>query len=304
MSDERVVVTVSIGGERIDKYLAEQGPPFASRSFVQHLIDDGRVRINGKLCARPSVRVANGDSIEVDLPAPPPSEPQAEAIPLDIIYEDDSVIVVNKPRGMVVHPAPGNLDGTLVNALLAHCTLAGGGSLDRPGIVHRLDKGTSGLLVAAKETQAYMSLVRQLKERTVTRGYVAYAHGAVPDQRWTVDAPMARDPGNRQRMAVVPDGKPAVTHFEAVERKPEFSWVRAYLVTGRTHQIRVHMAHIGHPIVGDSRYGAPAEPLLPDDCVALHAYLLEFAHPRTGERMSIEAPLPGDMAQLWETLGR
>ena len=190
-----------------------------------------------------------------------------------------------------------------MNALLAHCELRGVGSKERPGIVHRLDKGTSGLMVVAKEPMAYMDLVRQLQARTVVRRYVAFVHGKVPDERWTVNAPIGRDPLNRQRMAVLPDGKPAVTHFTCLERFGDFSSVRAELVTGRTHQIRVHMAHIGHPLVGDRRYGAPRDPALPDEGIALHAYRLEFVHPRTGELLSFEADLPEDMRRLRKTLG-
>ncbi len=302
--DERTVrVAAQEGGERIDKYLAAYGEPFVSRNFVQSLIADGRVRVNGSVVNRPSFRLSAGDVIEVVLPLPPSPVPEPEAIPLDIVYEDGSVIVVNKPRGMVVHPAPGNTEGTLVNALLAHCELRGVGSKERPGIVHRLDKGTSGLMVVAKEPMAYMDLVRQLQARTVVRRYVAFVHGKVPDERWTVNAPIGRDPLNRQRMAVLPDGKPAVTHFTCLERFGAFSSVRAELVTGRTHQIRVHMAHIGHPLVGDRRYGAPRDPALPDEGIALHAYRLEFVHPRTGELLSFEADLPEDMRRLRKTLG-
>ena len=233
--DERTVrVAAQEGGERIDKYLAAYGEPFVSRNFVQSLIADGRVRVNGSVVNRPSFRLSAGDVIEVVLPLPPSPVPEPEAIPLDIVYEDGSVIVVNKPRGMVVHPAPGNTEGTLVNALLAHCELRGVGSKERPGIVHRLDKGTSGLMVVAKEPMAYMDLVRQLQARTVVRRYVAFVHGKVPDERWTVNAPIGRDPLNRQRMAVLPDGKPAVTHFTCLERFGDFSSVRAELVTGRT----------------------------------------------------------------------
>lgn len=302
MSDYVLTVTPEEAGKRIDRYLADQGGPFVSRAFVQGLIEAEKVRINGKTCRRAAERVAPGDRIEVEIPPPPPPVPEPEAIPLDIVYEDDTVIVVNKPRGMVVHPAPGNTAGTLVNALLAHCDLAGVGSAARPGIVHRLDKGTSGLLVAAKTPEAYIRLVEQLRQRTVRREYFAVVHGRVEDERWTVDAPIARDPSDRQRMAVVPGGKPAVTHCDLVRRLKGFSCIRARLVTGRTHQIRVHMAYIGHPLVGDVRYGAPARPALPDGGVALHAQRLEFIHPEHGERMAFEAPLPADLLSLIETL--
>lgn len=303
MRDLAVILQVLEGGERIDKYLAAQGEPFVSRSFVQNLIAEGRITVNGSPVSRPSLRLSDGDRIEAQLPPPEPQTPQPESIPLDIVYEDDSVLVLNKPRGMVVHPAPGNTEGTVVNALLAHCDLRGVGSVERPGIVHRLDKGTSGLMVVAKEPEAYHELVRQLKARTVVRRYMAFVHGAVPDERWTVEAPIARDPIDRQRMAVLADGKPAITHFCCIKRLQGFSLVQAELVTGRTHQIRVHMAYIGHPVVGDRRYGAPRVPALPDDGIALHAHQLEFVHPRTGEQLAFEAALPKDLQQLKAQLG-
>lgn len=303
MSDHVVVVGAEGEGLRIDRYLADLGDPFVSRSFVQGLIDAGRVQINGTPCRRAATRLAAGDQIEVDVPPPAPSRPEPQDLPLDIVYEDDAVIVINKERGRVVHPAPGNTEGTLVNALLAHCSLAAVGDDERPGIVHRLDKGTSGLLVAAKENNAYANLVEQLRERTVRREYYAIVHGEVPDDRWSVEAPIGRDPYNRQRMAVRSDGKPALTHFECVERLRGFSCIRAQLVTGRTHQIRVHMAHIGHPLVGDTRYGAPAKPALDEDGVALHAALLAFRHPTDGRLMEFEAPIPADLAALRQSLG-
>lgn len=304
MNDRNITLEVLEGGERVDKYLAAQGDPFISRSFVQNLIAEGRVKVNGHPVARASLRLSIGDYIEAELPPPLPPTPQPEDIPLDIVYEDEALLVLNKPRGMVVHPAPGNMEGTLVNALLAHCDLRGVGSKERPGIVHRLDKGTSGLMVVAKEPLTYMGLVRQLQARTVVRRYIAFVHGNVPDERWTVDAPIGRDPIHRQRMAVLPDGKPAITHFTCVERFRGFSVVRAELVTGRTHQIRVHMSYIGHPLVGDLRYGAPREPAFPDEGVALHAHQLQFEHPRTGEQLAFDAALPDDLCALRETLQR
>lgn len=300
MRDKAVFVGEDGVGERIDRYLAAQGDPFISRSYVQDLIAQGLVQVNGHVCRRASKRLAAGDCIVASIPPPPKGRPEPEDIPLDIVYEDAAVIVVNKPRGMVVHPAPGHDSGTLVHGLLAYDpSLAGVGETDRPGIVHRLDKETSGLIVVARNAAAHRYLIAQLKARTVGRYYLAFVQGVVPDERWTVDAPIGRDPVRRQRMAVVPTGKPAVTHFETVETYNAASLVRADLVTGRTHQIRVHMAHVGHPVIGDVRYGA-AKGVFAGQ--ALHAYRLTLRHPETGRLLDLQVPLPEDLVELQRRL--
>lgn len=297
--DELVTIEVdaSSDGERIDRYLASQSNTVGSRSQVQVLIREGRVRVNDQPCYRASTRVSQGQCITVQVPSPQADIPQPETLPLDIVFEDDHIMVVNKARGMVVHPAPGHSGGTLVNALLAHSDrLADVGDAERPGIVHRLDKETSGLMLVAKSERAYTSLVQQLKARAVGRHYVAFIHGVAKDDRWTVDAPIGRDPNQRQRMAVVADGKPATTHLAVIERYPKYTFASAELVTGRTHQIRVHCAYMGHPIVGDVRYGGKAGVFASGQ--ALHAARLAFEHPITHREMSFEAPLPPELEAL------
>jgi len=231
-------------------------------------------------------------------------EARPKPIPLDIVYEDDDIIVINKPQGMVVHPAAGARAGTLVNALLAHTRgLSGIGGKERPGIVHRLDKDTSGLLVVAKHDRAHISLARQLQAREVLREYAAIVHGRVRADRGRVDAPIGRHPVNRKRMAVVFGGRPAVTDYEVLERFAEYSYLRLVLQTGRTHQIRVHMAHLGHPVVGDPVYGSRRSPWeLEGQC--LHARRLGFRHPRTGAWMTFTTPLPEHMERVLEDLRR
>lgn len=296
------LVGPSAEGMRLDVFLSAQGDPFHSRSQVKRLIDEGRVYLNGAPCTKAGRKVAAGDRISVELPPPPRETAEPQAIPLDIVYEDDSIIVVNKPRGMVVHPAPGNPDRTLVNALLAHCgRLSSVGGAQRPGIVHRIDKETSGLIVVAKTAEAHLHLARQLKERTMGRRYIAYVHGVPRSDRGTIDAPIGRHPVHRQRMAVVEKGRPAVTHFRVLERYRAFAKIEAHLETGRTHQIRVHMAYIGHPLVGDERYGAGKKTPF-DQGQALHAWQLELVHPVTGERMQFTAPLPPELVALEERL--
>lgn len=301
VKDETILVSPDGEGERVDRYLVREGVAFASRSQVQGLIATGNVRINGRSCTRAATRLAAGDRIDVTVPCQTEPEPQPENIPLDIVYEDAALLVVNKPRGMVVHPAPGNSSGTLVNALLAYDnSITAVGEPSRPGIVHRLDKETSGLMIVAKQHAAYVGLVDQLKARLVGRQYVAFVHGVVKDDRWTVNAPLARDPLNRQRMAVVDQGKQAITHFQALERYERFSVIEARLVTGRTHQIRVHSAHLGHPVVGDVRYGARAK--IFNHGQALHACRIQFHHPITDETMAFEAPLPEELVLLQKRL--
>jgi len=227
---------------------------------------------------------------------------EPESMPLEIVYEDSDVVVVNKPRGLVVHPAPGHYSGTLVNGLLAHCKdLSGINGVLRPGIVHRIDKDTSGLLMVAKNDKAHMGLAEQLKEHSVDRKYVAIVHGVIPHEMGTIDAPIGRDPKNRQQMAVVfENSKPAITHFVVLERFKEHTLVELKLETGRTHQIRVHMKYIGYPLAGDPKYGP--KDTLDLDGQALHAKTLGFTHPRTGERLEFEAPLPKELIDTMQFL--
>ncbi|MBO8141661.1 MAG: RluA family pseudouridine synthase [Firmicutes bacterium] len=298
----RLVVPEHAPTVRLDRWLATQGV-VPSRSFVQRLIADGRVRVDGRPAAA-SLKIRPGQSVEVEVPPPEPAAARPQPIPLDVVYEDDDVIVINKPQGMVVHPAAGNREGTLVNALLFHAEkLSGIGGQERPGIVHRLDKGTSGLLVVAKNDAAHLSLTRQLSAKEARREYVAVVHGRVQADRGRIDAPIGRHPADRKRMAVVPGGRPAVTHYAVLERFPEYTYVQAALETGRTHQIRVHMAYIGHPVVGDPTYSRRRCPWnLAGQC--LHARRLSFRHPRTGEWMTFEAPLPGHIEQVLDALRR
>ncbi len=293
-------VDAADAGERIDKYITLQVEDW-SRSQVQAWIKEGRVSVDGEP-VKSNYKVSLDD--EVTLRVPPPRELaiQPEAIPLDIVYEDADVVVVNKPRGLVVHPAPGHYTGTLVNALLHHCKdLSGINGVLRPGIVHRIDKDTSGLLVIAKNDRAHVGLAEQLKAHTVNRKYVAIVHGVIPHEMGTIDAPIGRDPKNRQQMAVVfENSKPAVTHFIVLERFKDYTLVECKLETGRTHQIRVHMKYIEHPLAGDPKYGP--KKTLELDGQALHAKTLGFHHPRTGEYMEFEAPLPKEMVDVLEWL--
>ncbi len=244
-------------------------------------------------------KVNEGDVIRLEIPDPEELEVEAENIPLDIVYEDSDVIVVNKPRGMVVHPAPGHYSGTLVNALMYHCKdLSGINGVIRPGIVHRIDKDTSGLIMVAKNDQAHESLVEQLKAKTTKRLYKAIVHGVIPHQHGTIDAPIGRDKKDRQSMTVTEENsRDAVTHFTVLEVFDNYTYVQCELETGRTHQIRVHMKYIGYPLAGDPKYG-PKKKTLDIDGQALHAAVLGFVHPRTGEEMVFEAPLPTDMEEL------
>ncbi len=277
-------------GERVDRYIAAAGA--WSRAYVQQLIADGCVTVDG-LTVRASAKLRAGQEICVTVPEPEPIDVVPEDIPLDIRFEDGDLLVVNKPRGMVVHPAPGHTRGTLVGALLGHMGgLSSIGGALRPGIVHRIDKDTSGLLVVAKTDLAHVSLSEQLREHSVTRVYEAIVHGKIGPDRGLVDAPIGRDPRRRQQMAVVApgSGRPAVTHFKVLERLLNFSYVELRLETGRTHQIRVHMAYIGHPVAGDPLY-ATRDPLQLSG-QALHARTLGFTHPRTFERLTFHSAPP------------
>ncbi|MCG9969540.1 RluA family pseudouridine synthase [Pelotomaculum terephthalicicum JT] len=289
-------------GKRLDVFLAGAAGEL-SRSFTQKLITDGMVMINGEIAARASYKVRTGELITVNIPPPGGLEVNPEPIPLDIYYEDGDIIVVNKPRGMVVHPAAGNYAGTLVNALLYHCRdLSGINGVMRPGIVHRLDKNTSGLIMAAKNDAAHASLAGQLKDRQVKRRYLALAHGQIKEESGMVDAPIGRDPRNRQKMAVLDrNSKQAVTRYQVLDRFAGYTYLKLQLETGRTHQIRVHLAYIGHPVVGDPKYG-PARPHFNLDGQFLHAAVLGFKHPRTGLSLEFEAPLPDELKMILEKL--
>jgi 23S rRNA pseudouridine1911/1915/1917 synthase len=301
-------VATSDAGTRLDKYLAAHLPTL-SRTQLQRLVHEGHVHLShGQVTA--SYRVQGGEVITLAVPPPLPARPLAEAIPLQIVYEDDSVLVVNKPPGMVVHPAPGHHQGTLVNAILFHCqSLSGVGGEARPGIVHRLDKDTSGLLLVAKHDRSHRHLAAQLKTRQLRRGYVALVRGTMPAARGTIDAPIGRHPQQRKKMAVVlRNGRPARTHYEVQAAWGPISLLRLSLETGRTHQIRVHLAHIGHAVLGDAVYGAgswhlPGHPQCERDVrtfprQALHAEQVAFQHPDSGQWLVFTVPLPTDMATL------
>ena len=289
-------------GQRIDKLLADALED-VSRSQLQDWIRDGHVLVNGA-AVKPNYKTSGGDDIVVRPPEPAPTELVPENIPLDVAYEDGDVIVVNKPRGMVVHPAVGHPSGTLVNALMYHCKdLSGINGEIRPGIVHRIDKDTSGLLMAAKNDAAHASLAAQLKEHSVTRRYIAIVHGVMEHDQGTIDAPIGRDPQDRKLFTVTEKGaRHAVTHFVVMERFADYTVLELLLETGRTHQIRVHMKFIGHPIVGDPVYGRSRSRTMSVPGQALHAAVLGFTHPRTGERLTFEAPLPDEMQQFIEQL--
>jgi 23S rRNA pseudouridine1911/1915/1917 synthase len=263
-----------------------------TRSAVQKLMEDGLITLQGKPLKK-NTKLATGDCVSVTLPDPEPVDVVPQNIPLDVVYEDDDVIVVNKPVGMVVHPAAGHPDGTLVNALLWHCgdSLSGINGQLRPGIVHRIDRDTSGLIIAAKNDAAHLSLAEQLLDHSLCRTYETLVVGKLREDSGTVDAPIARHPTDRKKMAVVAGGKRAVTHWQVVERYNGVTRVECRLETGRTHQIRVHMAYLGHPVLGDTVYGAKKPyPGLVGQC--LHAKQLRFRHPRTGELVEVSAPLP------------
>ena len=287
--------------QRLDAFLASSLDGL-TRSQATRLIESGEVAVNGRAVSK-SYKLAGGEDIAVTLPEPEPVEAVPQDIPLDVVYEDADVIVVNKPSGMVVHPAPGHPDGTLVNALLYHCagTLSGVGGALRPGIVHRIDRDTSGLIIAAKNDYAHQFLSAQLADHTLARTYECIVVGALREDRGTVDAPIARHPTDRKRMAVVAGGREAVTHWEVIARYPGYTHVRCRLETGRTHQIRVHMAYIGHPILGDTVYGAKKEvPGLTGQC--LHAVGLRFLHPRTHEVVELSCPLPEEFTRMLQKI--
>ena len=287
-----LTLTADREGERLDAFLARSVPGL-TRSAAQKLLEDGAVTLSGRP-GKKNDRTAAGMEVSLTLPQPEPLDVLPQNIPLDVVYEDDDVIVVNKPVGMVVHPAPGHPDGTLVNALLYHCgsSLSGINGVLRPGIVHRIDRDTSGLIIAAKNDRAHLALAAQLQDHTLARVYEAVAVGNLKEDSGTVDAPIGRHPVDRKKMAVDrKNGRPAVTHWSVLARYPGYTRVECRLETGRTHQIRVHMASIGHPLLGDVVYGNKKPfPGLAGQC--LHAKRLRFLHPSTGEPVEVECPLP------------
>ena len=290
-------------GARLDAFLA-RAMGNLTRSAAAKAIEEGRVLVSGKVPSK-SLKLAGNETIEFTPEEPAPIDAVPQDIPLDVVYEDDDVIVVNKPSGLVVHPAPGHPDGTLVNALLFHCgaSLSGVGGALRPGIVHRIDRDTSGLIIAAKNDYAHQFLSAQLADHTLARTYECIVVGNLREDSGTVDAPIARDSRNRKRMAVVPGGRRAVTHWTVLARYPGYTHVQCRLETGRTHQIRVHMAYLGHPILGDTVYGAKKPvPGLTGQC--LHAVGLQFIHPRTKELVSLSCPLPGEFTAALRKIDR
>ena len=290
-------------GERLDACLARMADG-VTRSAAARAIAEGRVLVNGRAAGK-SLKLSGGEQIEFTPEEPAPISAAPQDIPLDVVYEDGDVIVVNKPSGLVVHPAPGHPDGTLVNALLHHCgsSLSGVGGALRPGIVHRIDRDTIGLIIAAKNDMAHQSLAAQLADHTLARTYECIVTGNLREDSGTVDAPIARDSRDRKRMAVVSGGRRAVTHWEVIARYPGYTHIRCQLETGRTHQIRVHMAYLGHPILGDTVYGAKKPvPGLTGQC--LHAVALRFLHPRTGEEVSLSCPLPEEFTAMLRRIDR
>ncbi|MBR0402209.1 MAG: RluA family pseudouridine synthase [Lachnospiraceae bacterium] len=286
-----ILVPSEAAGSRVDAFLSETSGDL-SRSRIQQLIKDGLVLVNGAE-VKANRRLAAGDEISLEVPEPEPVQITPEEIPLDIVYEDDDVLLVNKPKGMVVHPAHGHLTGTLVHAVMHHCgdSLSGINGELRPGIVHRIDRDTSGLLIICKNDRAHLSLSEQLKEHSITRVYEAVVCGVVKEDEFTVNAPIGRDRKDRKKMAVDPDGRRAVTHVEVIKRFKKYTYVRCRLETGRTHQIRVHLASRHFPILGDAVYG-PRKAVTAFGGQVLHARTFGFIHPSTGEYMEFSAPLP------------
>lgn len=296
------IVTREQAGIRIDKYLSEADPDL-TRSYLQKLIKEGHVLV-GDQPVKANYKVREDDSISLDLPEPEILDVVAEDIPLDIVYEDDDVLLVNKPKGMVVHPAAGHYTGTLVNAIMYHCkdSLSTINGVMRPGIVHRIDRDTTGLLIVCKNDKAHNSLAEQLKVHSITRKYYAIVWNNIKEDEGVVNAPIGRHPVDRKKMAINhKNGKEAVTHFRVLERFGDFTLVECILETGRTHQIRVHMASIGHPLLGDEVYG-PAKRPYKTEGQALHAGVFGFVHPSTGEYMAFEAPLPQYFEEVLEKL--
>ncbi|MBR9947046.1 RluA family pseudouridine synthase [Clostridiaceae bacterium Marseille-Q4145] len=302
MSQIRLEADESYMDERLDKFLNAVLPD-QSRSYLQKIIKDGSVLVNGK-AQKASYRMEDQDEVLVDLPELKEPEIEAENIPLDILYEDDDLLMVNKPKGMVVHPSAGHLTGTLVNAVMYHCKdcLSGINGVMRPGIVHRIDMDTTGVLVICKNDKAHNHVAAQLKEHSITRKYRAIVHGVIKEEEGTVDASIGRHPVERKKMAAgVKNGKRAVTHYRVLQRFRNHTYIECQLETGRTHQIRVHMASIGHPLLGDTVYG-PAKNPLHLQGQTLHAQVLGLIHPSTGEYLEVEAPLPEYFEKLLKSL--
>lgn len=291
-------------GKRLDVFLAEVLGDF-TRSRIQKLIARGCITVNGDI-VRSNYKLREGDIVEVEVPEAKETQIQAEDIPLDIVYEDEHMLVVNKPQGMVVHPAAGNCDGTLVNALMAHCghNLSGINGEIRPGILHRIDKDTSGLLLVAKNDRAHLGLSEQIKEHSLTREYLALVHGNIKEDSGTINAPIGRDEKDRKKMTITQkNSKDAVTHFFVLERFDKYTFIRCRLETGRTHQIRVHMSKKGHPIVGDPVYGVKKEEFKLNGQL-LHAHMIGYKHPITGEYMEFSRPVPEYFEEVLEKLRR
>lgn len=289
-------------GLRVDKYLSEQLPD-VSRSYLQKIIKEGQVLADGKP-VKANYRVSEGNVIELELPEAVEPEIEPEELPLDILYEDSDVILINKPKGMVVHPSAGHYSGTLVNGLLYHCRddLSGINGVLRPGIVHRIDMDTTGVIIACKNDRAHNAVAEQLKEHSITRRYRAIVCGNIREEEGTVDAPIGRHPTDRKKMAIVQkNGKEAITHYRVLERFGNYTYIECQLETGRTHQIRVHMTSIGHPLLGDEVYGKTKSPFKLEG-QTLHAMVLGFEHPSTGQYMEFEAPLPEYFVHLLEVL--
>ncbi len=303
MSDFLIfTVSSDSAGDRIDKYISENSSSM-SRSAVAAVIEKGGVQVNGKEVSK-NYKLRENDKITVVVPEPEELDAKPENIPLDIVYEDDDLLVVNKPKGMVVHPAAGNYTGTLVNALLYHCkdSLSGINGVLRPGIVHRIDKDTSGLLIVAKNDRAHAGLAEQIKTHSFERAYECVAHGNIKEDEFTVNQPIGRNPKDRKKMAVTyKNSKNAVTHFKVLKRYGSFTHLRCTLETGRTHQIRVHLSYVGHPIAGDEVYG-PKKPVKGLSGQCLHAKHIGFVHPITGEWLEFESPLPEYFTQFLNKL--
>ena len=299
----RIVVSPEQEGQRIDVLVSESVSDL-TRSGAQKLLAYGNITVNEKTAGK-SFKVKSGDIVAINIPAPLSIQAEAQDIPLSVVYEDDDLLVVDKPKGMVVHPAPGNPDGTLVNALLYHCgdSLSGINGEVRPGIVHRIDKDTSGLLVVAKNDFAHVELQKQIQAHSFTREYRAVVHGNFKEDSGTIDAPIGRNPKDRKKMAVTTQhSREAVTHFEVLERFRDYTYIKCILETGRTHQIRVHMAYKGHPVAGDPVYGPSNTPKsLQGQC--LHAGLIGFIHPRTGEHVHLTTELPDWFTEVLGRLG-
>jgi len=298
MNRESVVADIVDAGVRLDAFLADEIESL-SRSFLQKLIKEECILVNGTP-VKSNYRLAGGDVITLTIPEPEPMDAAAEPIPLDIVYEDEDLLFVNKPKGMVVHPAPGHYTGTLVNGLLYHCqgALSGINGVQRPGIVHRIDRDTTGLLVVCKNDFAHQQVAKQLAEHSITRKYRAIVHGVIHENRGTINEPIGRNKQNRLKMGIdLMNGKQAITHYSVLQRYLKYSYVECQLETGRTHQIRVHMTHIHHPILGDPLYGNQKSPFHLDG-QTLHAMVLGLHHPRTGQYLEFEAPLPDYFTNL------